>query len=117
MSSGLGHTVIDSIAGGRLLVAQQIDAAAGTTVCVALRPEKIQIETAAGRVGSENSFAGRVVDVGYLGDMSVYKVKLDNGLDMRAVAANRTRLIERPIGGNDRVWLSWPPEAGVVLTQ
>jgi putrescine transport system ATP-binding protein len=55
------------------------------------------------------------VDVAYLGDTSVYRVKLDNGLGMRAAVANRTRLIERPIGADDRVWLSWRPEAGVVL--
>ena len=86
-------------------------------VSVALRPEKIQIDAEASRAGSENNFTGRVVDVGYLGDMSIYKVRLDNGLDMRAAVANRTRLIERPIGAGDRVWLSWLPEAGVVLTQ
>jgi putrescine transport system ATP-binding protein len=28
-----------------------------------------------------------------------------------------TRLIERPIGVDDRVWLTWAPEAGVVLTR
>ena len=58
-----------------------------------------------------------MVDVGYLGDMSIYKVRLDTGLDMRVAVANRTRRIERPIGAGDRVWLSWLPEAGVVLTQ
>ncbi len=47
--------------------------------------------------------------------MSIYKVRLDNGLDMKATVANRTRLVERPIGAGDRVWLSFAPEAGVVL--
>jgi putrescine transport system ATP-binding protein len=36
---------------------------------------------------------------------------------MKAAVANRTRLIERPIGWDDRVWLSWAPDAGVVLTR
>ena len=117
VSSGLGHTVIDDLAGGRLLIAQSSEAAPGTEICVALRPEKIQIATEPGKVGGENIFAGAVVEVGYLGDMSVYKVRLDNGLEMRVAAANRARLIERPIGGNDRVWVSWPAEAGMVLTQ
>ena len=36
---------------------------------------------------------------------------------MKAAAANMTRLIERPINWNDRVWLSWTPAAGVLLTQ
>jgi putrescine transport system ATP-binding protein len=55
--------------------------------------------------------------VGYLGGVSIYKIKLDNGLDMKATAVNRTRLTERPVGPGDRVWLSFAPEAGVVLLQ
>ena len=117
VSSGLGHAVIDDVAGGRLLIAQQIDAPAGTSVWVALRPEKIRIENQGDLVGNENSVAGRVTDIVYLGDSSIYKVRLDNGLDMKVAVANRARRLERPIGGNDRVWLSWPPEAGAVLTQ
>jgi len=117
VSSGLGHTVIESLAGGRLLIAQPTDVYPGSIVWAALRPEKVQIERHAPLVSDENCFAGRVVDVGYLGGLSVYKVRLDNGLDMKAAVANRVRLIERPIGWDDRVWLSWPPEAGVVLPQ
>jgi putrescine transport system ATP-binding protein len=117
VSSGLDQTVIDAAAGGRLLVAQQIDVPAGAGVWVALRPEKVQIDMQPLALSTENSFAGRVVDIGYLGDVSIYKVKLDNGLDIKATAANRARLVQRPIGWNDRVWLSWSPEAGVVLTQ
>ena len=56
-------------------------------------------------------------DIGYLGDVSVYQVRLDSGLVMKASVANMTRLIERPIGWDDRVWLSWAPDAGVVLTR
>ena len=116
-SSGLGHLMIEGLAGGRLLVATQADIAAGSAICVGLRPEKIQIESEAGKAGSENSFTGHVADVGYLGGMSVYRVRLDNGFDMRAAVANRTRNTEHPIVAGDRVWLNWSAEAGVVLTQ
>ena len=34
---------------------------------------------------------------------------------MRATVANRRRLIERPISWNDQVWLTWSPDAVVVL--
>ena len=115
VSSGLGHTVIESGAGGRLLVTHPMEARIGTTVSVAVRPEKVQIDAEPSRVSDENSFAGRVVEVGYLGGVSIYKVRLDNGVDMKATAANRTRLTERPIRAGDRVWLSFPPEACVVL--
>jgi len=113
--SGGGHIAIESVAGGRLKVAHPVDVTAGALVWVALRPEKIQIETRG--LSDENCFSGQVVDVGYLGGVSVYKIKLDNGLDMKATVANRTRLAERSIGQDERVWLSFPPEAGVVLLQ
>ena len=56
-----------------------------------------------------------MTEIGYLGGVSVFKVKLDNGLDMKATVANRTRLTEQSIKAGDRVWLSFSPEAGVVL--
>ena len=43
-------------------------------------------------------------------------MKLEGGLVMKAALANMTRLIERPVGGDDRVWLSWPAEAAEALT-
>ncbi len=73
----------------------------------------------AGAAGAaeENCVAGEVTDIGYLGDLSIYKVRLDNGAIMKAAVANVTRLAERPIGWDERVWLTWAPEAGVVLTR
>ena len=116
-SSSLGHVVIESEIAGRLVVTHPADAAIGAAVTVAVRPEKIQIDTTAPRANDENCFAGRVAEVGYLGGVSIYKIKLDNGLDMKATAVNRTRLAEPPIGPGDRVWLSFAPESGVVLSQ
>jgi putrescine transport system ATP-binding protein len=106
--------IVDSTA-GQFRVAQPVGGSVGDTVWIALRPEKVRItrEQATG----ENAVAGQVWDIGYLGDMSIYKVHLDSGLDMKAAVANQTRLTERPIGWDDRVWLSWPPEAAVVLTR
>jgi putrescine transport system ATP-binding protein len=36
---------------------------------------------------------------------------------MKAAIANTTRLVARPIRSDDRVWLSWARDAGVVLTR
>src|SRR4029077_4660617 len=116
-SSSLGHVVIESEIAGRLMVTHPADAAIGAAVTVAVRPEKIQIDTTAPRANDENCFAGCVAEVGYLGGVSVYKIKLDSGLDMKATAVNRTRLAEPPIGPGGRVWLSFAPESGVVLSQ
>jgi putrescine transport system ATP-binding protein len=57
-----------------------------------------------------------VWDIGYLGDVSVYRVKLPNGTIVKSTIANVTRLVERPITWEDKVYLSWPRDAGVVLT-
>lgn len=88
----------------------------GARVSLALRPEKLRIATAP-PAGGENRVAGRVIDIAYLGDISVYKVRLDDGASMKASVANATRLVERAIGWDDRVWLSWTPDAAVVLSE
>lgn len=112
-----GEVRIETADAGRLLVRQQTEAKAGDTVWVALRPEKIRIAREPPAWADENCFAGKVWDIGYLGDVSLYKIRTDSGLVMKTAVANLTRLVERPIGWEDRVWLSWAPEAGVVLTR
>jgi len=111
-----GATVIESAAAGTLRVAQSCDIGPGGTVWVALRPEKVQIARAR-PAGAENCVAATVADIGYLGDLSVYKLRLADGTVVKAAMANLTRLIERPVGWDDQVWLSWAPEAAVVLTR
>jgi putrescine transport system ATP-binding protein len=64
-----------------------------------------------------NLVRGRVWDIGYLGDTSVYKVRLADGTQMKASVANVTRMVERPIRWDDDVLLSWPPSAAVLLTR
>src|SRR5262245_10264590 len=108
-SAGAGRVRAD---GGSLAVA---GVKSGDTVWVALRPEKIRLSHGQPAITSENCVAGTVRDIAYLGDLSVYKVLLDNGLIIQAATANMTRLIERPISWDDRVWLTWAREAGVVL--
>jgi putrescine transport system ATP-binding protein len=114
--SGPQASTVECTAGGRLRVAQAVDAPAGTVLWVAVRPEKIQV-AAEQPAADENRFAGKVVDIGYLGDISIYKVKLDNGLVIKASATNRSRATERAFGRGDRVFVSWPASAAVVLTQ
>ena len=116
-AAGAEGALIESAAAGRLRVASAAAVKPGDTVWVALRPEKVRLAHAAPTARSENCVAGSVWDIGYLGDLSIYQVRLDNGVVMKASVANMTRLIERPIGVDDRVWLTWAPEAGVVLTR
>ena len=117
VSSGLGHCVIDSASNGRLMLSHPTDLASGTHVWVALRPEKIELDTKARAAGAENSFVGRVSEIGYLGGLSIYKIRLDSGTDIKAAMVNRERKPAQPVGVNDRVFLSFKPEAGVLLTR
>jgi putrescine transport system ATP-binding protein len=110
------RTVVDT-ASGRLRATPSTDATTGSTVWIALRPEKIRISLQPPNGATDNTVAGTVSDIGYLGDISLYKVRLDSGQVMKVSVTNITRLLERPIGWDARVWLSWAPDAGVVLTK
>jgi putrescine transport system ATP-binding protein len=112
--------VIEDGGGRRYRVAEAAGATVGARVAIALRPEKLRIATvaaAAATVDSENAMRGRVWDIGYLGDISIYQVRLADGTRMKASVANVTRLVERPIGWDDEVVLSWAPSAAVLLTR
>ncbi len=108
---------IESFACGRLTAAEHVDARPGAPVWIALRPEKVRISRERPAGEEINAVAGAVVDIGYLGNSSIYKVRLDSGFVMKAAVPNLTRHLAREIGWDDRVWLSWPSDAGVVLTQ
>jgi putrescine transport system ATP-binding protein len=115
--------VIEDGGGRRYRVAEAAGATVGARVAIALRPEKLRIAplatvaAAAATVDSENAMRGRVWDIGYLGDISIYQVRLADGTRMKASVANVTRLVERPIGWDDEVVLSWAPSAAVLLTR
>ena len=88
---------------------------AGSTAWLAVRPEKMVLHRAAPGDGP-NRLAGKVTDVGYLGDWTTYVVEIEGGRTVRAARANAARLVDRPIDWDDRVWLSFTPDAAVVLT-
>ncbi len=96
---------------------------------LAIRPEKLRIALdEPNDAEGVAKVSGRVWDIGYLGDVSIFHVRLSDEICegepsdpnvpvIRATIANTTRLVERPIAWNDKVWLSWDKSAGVVLTQ
>jgi len=102
-------------AGSAGAVAGGAGAAAGARVVIVLRPEKVRIAAAPLPAGTDNTAHGRVFDIGYLGGVSIYKVKLDDGTIIKAAVANVARLTDQPIGWDQEVWLSWPPAAAVML--
>jgi len=85
------------------------------TLWFALRPEKIEISATKPKA-TKNVLKGIVEDIAYLGGQSVYLVRLDGGTLVRCVRANRDRGAEAPITWEQTVYLTWAPNAGVVLT-
>ncbi|WP_416798030.1 ABC transporter ATP-binding protein [Ciceribacter azotifigens] len=98
-------------------VEQQCDVAPGASVAFAVRPEKVRISLDKPAETATNTLYGEVWDIGYLGDFSVFVVKLEDGRTFRAAQANISRLVDRPITYGDMVWLTWPADAGLVLTR
>jgi putrescine transport system ATP-binding protein len=116
VEAGRDHVLVAAAGGARILVDRGVDAAAGATVWIAVRPEKLRITAEPPDGPATNCISGTVYDIGYLGDVSIYHVATALGR-VRATEANRLRLVERPISWDDKVWLSWSPNAGVVLLQ
>lgn len=98
-------------------VAQPLDAAVGDTAWFAIRPEKIALSLDPPADATVNAVAGEVWDIGYLGDVSIYHVRLADGSTLKSTVTNRTRLVERPITWEDRVWLSWSRDGGIILAR
>jgi putrescine transport system ATP-binding protein len=117
IEAAAGGSTIMSADAGKLHAAAAAGVGPGDTVWVAVRPEKVRISHQPPVDADANCVAGQVSSIGYLGDLSIYKVRLYNGSVMKAAAANMTRLIERPFGRDEPVWLSWAPDAGVVLAR
>jgi putrescine transport system ATP-binding protein len=103
--------------GGRLRLAVKADAEPNAPIWIAVRPEKMQITREQPANGAENCLSGTVVEIGYLGDASIYKVRLADGQTVRATVANTGRRSEPVIAVKDTAWLSFSPEAAIVLTR
>jgi putrescine transport system ATP-binding protein len=113
-----GVVRLESPATGMVVeVAQDIKERPGAQAWFAIRPEKVAIALDKPVDAGSNCVAGEVWDIGYLGDVSIYHVRLASGSTMKSTITNRTRLVERPITWDDKVWLFWQRDAGIVLTE
>ena len=122
VEAGADEVVIAATGGRRFQVAAdavkaaQARVQAGAQVTIAVRPEKVRIQAGAAPVAAANALHGRICDIGYLGGISIYKVRLDDGAIIKAAVANVARTSGGAFKVHDEVWLSWPPDAAVVLT-
>ena len=89
--------------------------ALGDAVSLAVRPEKIEIAPDPPPPGTANAMAGEVTEIGYLGSVSTYRVRLDSGKTVVSTQTNRLSQGGAAIDRGARVHLSWPVEASILL--
>ncbi len=102
-------------AGCDIFVSHGVDCAPDQILWWAVRPEKITL-TRARPEGDVNITHGKVEDIAYLGDMSVYQVVLDSGKRLRVTKTNSRRGDPDAITWDEEVYASWGGAAGSVLT-
>jgi putrescine transport system ATP-binding protein len=101
-----------------IYVGHGVDCAPDQLLWWAIRPEKIRLtrdEPADLAPAGANKVHGMVEDIAYLGDMTVYQVKLDNGRYLRVTKTNERRGDPDAISWDEPVWASWNDTSGSVL--
>jgi putrescine transport system ATP-binding protein len=99
---------------GRLVVARKDGFDDGQAVSIAVRPEKVEILREP-KSDALNMLHGHVVDIAYLGDLSVYKLRDQHGLIVKASVANRDRRASSLLHRGDEAWITFAPDAAVLL--
>jgi putrescine transport system ATP-binding protein len=100
---------------GVLKVDPDVSVVDGVPVFVALRPEKIMLCEDVPEDGC-NFAVGEVVNIAYLGDLSIYHVKLHSGQMITAQLQNAHRFRKGMPTWGDEVRLCWQADSCVVLT-
>jgi putrescine transport system ATP-binding protein len=89
----------------------------GQSVAIAVRPEKMLIHREEPAGNSTNVLTGEVWDIGYLGDWTVYRIKLASGAILRVTRANKSRFVDNPIDWDEQVFVTFAPDAAVILAE
>ncbi len=111
--AGLARVQCDAL--GATLLARYADPLPeGTAVSVAVRPEKIDVHEE--HPAADNVVVGKVRDIAYLGDVSIYHVQTLAGAVVQVQETHVERSSQPHYDWDDTLWLSWPASAAVVLT-
>jgi putrescine transport system ATP-binding protein len=105
--------------GATIYVSHGISAPPEAVVWAAIRPEKIFMSTAPPEStgqSNDNVVRGAVQDIAYLGDLSIYLVKLPTGKVVRVTQPNTSRHAEA-ITWEQQVYLCWDASSPVVVTR
>ncbi|MCC7121881.1 MAG: ABC transporter ATP-binding protein, partial [Gammaproteobacteria bacterium] len=94
-------------AGCTIFINHGVAAPPNSQLCVAVRPEKIAITHEAPENTVENCASGVIDGIAYMGDLSVFNVKLDSGKLIKVTQPNLIRHAEDEITWDQRVWVHW----------
>jgi putrescine transport system ATP-binding protein len=96
-----------------VLIDHGISAPPDAPLWVAVRPEKINLSSTAHQL-ADNWARGVIREIAYLGDWSVFLVRLESGREVRATVANNSRKPEEQFVRDSSVYLSWEASSPVV---
>ena len=93
-----------------------VSSAPGATVWAAIRPEKMQMSRDKPE-GSDNWTAATVRDIAYMGDLSIYLLRLPSGKIVRVTQPNVERHAAERVTWDEQVYLHWDATSPVVVTK
>ena len=92
------------------------DMPAGENRWLAVRPEKIFINKNQPGGDDQTVLRGIVEDLGYFGNLSVYRVRLPSGAILQVSGQNRVRTARKTVEWDDEVFVSWDIDSAILLS-
>lgn len=90
------------------------DSSVGHVVRVMVRPEKFRLLKSAPS-GEGNCVEGRIEEILYLGAVTNFQIRAEQGRTLMVSQPNTAVTARRPFAVGDRVFVAWAPEDGVLL--
>jgi spermidine/putrescine ABC transporter ATP-binding subunit len=114
------RAVVDSPEIGKIYLNHGVTGPHEAAVWAAVRPEKMMLckpGEAVARDAPEghNVAHGQIKGMSYLGDVTIYEVKLDSGRMIRVSRPNLSRFDQEDFTWDDKVSMHWHPSSPVVL--
>ena len=89
----------------------------GSSVAIAVRPEKLKISKSEPSSPGSIRLTGKVRDVAYYGDTSHVVIEGTDGLDLAVNVQNESRAGGAGVTRGEKVWVHWAPQDSIILTE
>ena len=100
-----------------LALPEHFDGGEGQRITLAVRPEKIRMSKTPAEAGAGVvSLPGKVQDLAYMGNLSIYRVEIGKAV-VQITAPNQRRLDQREITWDDEVHVAWDTASALALTE